>query len=79
MTINFLLPDIGITPIGGVKVVLEYANKMVEDGHSVNIIYPVKLKFAKLQYSSLLMRLILAKKVFTKTFKNKVQLAVGFY
>lgn len=53
MTINFLLPDIGITPIGGVKVVLEYANKMVEDGHSVNIIYPVKLKFAKLQYSSL--------------------------
>lgn len=71
MTINFLLPGICITPIGGVKVVLEYANKMVEDGNSVNIIYPVKLKFAELQHPSLLMRLTLAKKLFTKTIKKQ--------
>jgi glycosyltransferase involved in cell wall biosynthesis len=71
MVINFLLPGICIHPIGGVKVVLEYSNKMVEDGHSVNIIYPVKLKIAELQKPSLLMRLTLAKKLFTKSIKNQ--------
>lgn len=38
--ILFLLPSIGVKPIGGFKVVYEYANRLAADGFEVNIIYP---------------------------------------
>lgn len=38
--ITFLLPGIANRPIGGYKVVYEYANRLVNDGFAVNIIYP---------------------------------------
>ena len=40
MTINFILPFAGNKPIGGFKIVYEYANRLAERGHSVNLIHP---------------------------------------
>ena len=46
--INFVLPGGGSlksspNPVGGYKVVYEYANKFIKDGYSVNIIYPASI------------------------------------
>ena len=38
--ILFLLPSIGVKPIGGFKVIYEYANRLVADGFEVSIVYP---------------------------------------
>ena len=38
--ILFLLPSIGKHPIGGFKVVYEYANRLAADGYSIGVIYP---------------------------------------
>ena len=38
MKITFVLPGIGIT--GGVRVVFEYANRLINLGHEVHIVYP---------------------------------------
>jgi len=40
-SITFLLPRAGEIPIGGFKVVYEYANRLVKDGYSVNIVYGI--------------------------------------
>ncbi|MBK8549616.1 MAG: glycosyltransferase family 4 protein [Ignavibacteria bacterium] len=40
MTINFILPFAGNKPIGGFKIVYEYANRLAEKGHIVNLIHP---------------------------------------
>ena len=37
--IIFLLPTISIVPVGGYKIVMQYANKMAEDGYDVTIAY----------------------------------------
>jgi glycosyltransferase involved in cell wall biosynthesis len=37
--ITFLLPGIGDVPIGGYKVVYEYANALVARGHEVNVVH----------------------------------------
>lgn len=37
--IVFLLPNSGSKPVGGVKVVLEYANRLVDDGYEVDVVY----------------------------------------
>ena len=39
-SINFLLPSGSLRPIGGFKVVFEYANRLIADGYNVNIVYP---------------------------------------
>lgn len=36
----FLLPGSGHSPIGGHKVVYEYANRLVTDGYQVDVVYP---------------------------------------
>ena len=38
--ITFLLPAPLKTPAGGYKVVYEYANRLVDSGFKVNIVYP---------------------------------------
>ncbi len=38
--ITFLLPGNGRQPIGGYKVVYEYANRLVKDGLDVSVVYP---------------------------------------
>ncbi|MGE4530473.1 MAG: glycosyltransferase family 4 protein [Acidithiobacillus sp.] len=44
LNIIFILPGSGGTPVGGFKVVYEYANKLVSRGHSVSIIHPAMLE-----------------------------------
>lgn len=40
MRILFLLPGGAGVPVGGVKVVLEYANRLAADGNEVGVVYP---------------------------------------
>lgn len=40
MIINFLLPFAGNNPIGGFKIVYEYANRLAIKGHTINVIHP---------------------------------------
>lgn len=39
MKINFVLPGPSVFPIGGYKMVFEYANRLDERGHEVNVIF----------------------------------------
>ena len=39
MKITFILPSIGVA--GGVRVVFEYANRLIDRGHDVYIVYPI--------------------------------------
>ena len=41
MKITFILQDTGTGAVGGVRVVYEYANRLIEKGHEVNIVYPL--------------------------------------
>lgn len=43
MKITFVLPFDGRRPVGGVKVAYEYANHLVDIGHSVTIVHPAGL------------------------------------
>lgn len=45
MRITFVLPFSGRVPVGGVKVVYEYANQLVALGHAVDVIHPAGLYF----------------------------------
>ncbi|HMQ68561.1 MAG TPA: glycosyltransferase family 4 protein [Ignavibacteria bacterium] len=40
MKINFILPFAGNKPIGGFKIVYEYANRLAQRGHFINLIHP---------------------------------------
>lgn len=39
--VTFIMPRTGEIPIGGFKVVYEYANRLVNDGYKVNIVYGI--------------------------------------
>ncbi|WP_424193372.1 glycosyltransferase family 4 protein [Ampullimonas aquatilis] len=39
MRITFLLPTPGDTPIGGVKIIYEHANRLAADGHAVTVVH----------------------------------------
>lgn len=43
MRITFVLPFSGRVPVGGVKVVYEYANQLVALGHTVDVMHPAGL------------------------------------
>jgi glycosyltransferase involved in cell wall biosynthesis len=43
--ITFLLPAVATAPVGGYKVVFEYANRLVADGYSVNIVFTASYFF----------------------------------
>ncbi|MFA5880332.1 MAG: glycosyltransferase family 4 protein [Candidatus Margulisiibacteriota bacterium] len=40
MKITFILPGYCLRPVGGAKVVYQYANQLVKRGHEVNIVHP---------------------------------------
>ena len=64
MKILFILPGIGKhTPGGGSKLVLEYANRIAEFGHDVNILFPKYLNSAISRQREIFMRfkLVLSK------------------
>ncbi len=44
MKITFILPSFPRKPVGGCRIVYEYANRLVERGHQINIIYPKKIR-----------------------------------
>ncbi len=44
MRITFVLPGFIAVPMGGVKVVHEYANRLTARGHRVTLIYPLRLQ-----------------------------------
>ena len=46
-TISFIFPQPSNNPAGGYKVVYEYANRLVDDGHKVNIIYAGSMFWSK--------------------------------
>lgn len=41
MKITFILPGFIVIPIGGVKVIHEYANRLTQKGHRVTLVYPL--------------------------------------
>jgi len=43
MKITFVLPGFISIPVGGVKIVHEYANRLARRGHQVTLIYPLKI------------------------------------
>lgn len=44
MRITFVLPGFITVPMGGVKVVHEYANRLTARGHRVTLVYPLRLQ-----------------------------------
>lgn len=46
-TITFLLFGPILCPGGGIKIILEYANRLAKDGHKVNVVYPATLNWKK--------------------------------
>ena len=44
MQITFILPGFISIPMGGVKVVHEYANRLSRKGHEVTLVYPVQIQ-----------------------------------
>lgn len=47
--INIILPALPKKPVGGFKVLFEYANKMAEDSNDVRIYYPKRLRPEKIR------------------------------
>jgi len=41
MQITFILPGFIVTPMGGVKVIHEYANRLTQMGHQITLVYPL--------------------------------------
>jgi glycosyltransferase involved in cell wall biosynthesis len=44
LRVTFLLPLAGTEPIGGFKVVYEYANYLARQGHAVSVVHPARLR-----------------------------------
>ncbi len=47
LRIVFVMPGASPTPVGGTKVIYEYANRLAARGHEVTVIHPAKLEPAK--------------------------------
>lgn len=43
MRISFILPGLIRIPVGGIKVIHEYANRLSQRGHKINLLYPIEL------------------------------------
>lgn len=47
MKITFVLPYTAEVPGGGVRIIYEYANRLANIGHSINLIHPVEIPYFK--------------------------------
>jgi len=65
MKITFCLPSFSMKPVGGYKIVFEYANRLVERGHDVSIIFNCEDKFKKYRLPKVFRRM--ASYYFVKT------------
>lgn len=70
--IYFLMPRKGSKPIGGFKVVYEYANRLVQDGFNVSIVYPAYIKRLRIRRAIEILRFIKSalSYIITKSFNN---------
>jgi hypothetical protein len=62
--ICFILPAYSCIPVGGYKVVYEYANRLAADGFSVSIVYPrapVKIKYSRTYFIYFAMRYLFSR------------------
>ena len=62
MKIAFVLPRISSVPIGGYKMVYEYANKLADDGFDVAIFYDNSLVMDKYKLPEFIKRIIIKKR-----------------
>lgn len=62
--INIILPALPKYPVGGYKVLFEYANKMAEDANDVCIYYPKRLKPEKIRKNFIFKLVFLVLKYF---------------
>ena len=46
-SITFLLPCRNPTPVGGFKIIYEYANRLANDGFNVNLVYSATLLWSE--------------------------------
>jgi glycosyltransferase involved in cell wall biosynthesis len=53
LKITFLMPCYPWSPMGGFKIVYQYANLLVERGHGVSIVHPLRLKYLPAEKLSL--------------------------
>lgn len=58
MKINFCLPGPSKIPIGGYKIVFEYANRLVEKGHEVGIVFDCKQLYTGYHFPEFLRRIL---------------------
>lgn len=70
-SITFLLPGSGRGAVGGFKVVYEYANRLVEAGYDVTVVYPLTLRFDSKSLSDKFRMLIYASKSFLRGYSCK--------
>lgn len=59
MRITFVLPTAATHPIGGFKVVYEYANELAARGHQVNVVHAAYIGGAQWEWSVVLRQLLL--------------------
>lgn len=78
MKINFLLPVVKQEPVGGYKVIYEYANRLANDGHEVCIIYPNNIKI-KNKRRGLILRYVKAYFKYLKLKKNQKYTANAWF
>ena len=52
MRVTFVLPFLARRPVGGVRVVYEYANRLVDRGHDVKVIHATRLRRFRLNAES---------------------------
>lgn len=69
MIINFLLPHYGIKPSGGFKIVYEYANRLSEKGHTINIVHSSSLNKGIKRQVKYLKEILIKKYSFNEWFK----------
>lgn len=53
-SISFLLPGSGKSPSGGLKVIYEQANRLVNAGYTVYMVYPVQVFIRKITFRNIL-------------------------
>lgn len=47
-SVTFLMPPFQYSPVGGFKIVFEYANELSNEGYDVHIVYADKTKYKHL-------------------------------
>ena len=66
MKIYFVLPQILRKPIGGYKIVYEYANRLSKEGHDIGILYLNENALKRFYIPNFIRKIIDLKEIFYK-------------